>query len=237
MMRNLCCSIVIAIILVTASSHAATAEETIRQQRTLAGLQDDVEIVIDRYGFPHIYAKNEADAMFALGYMHAGDRLWQMDYLRRAAQGRLSEITGPDALQHDTFVRTIGLNRLASAAAERAKNHHGLYENLCAYAWGVNSCIAAKMPDQLPVEFNAMGYQPEAWKVEDSLAIGKAMAWELSGSLDDLYLGTLVERLGWETVDELFPIDRYGEIPIIPTEEPGQKRRIRSRHERTCPTE
>jgi penicillin amidase len=222
-MRNLCCSICISALLVTASSHCAAAEETICQQRILAGLQDDVEIVIDRYGFPHIYAKNETDAMFALGYMHAGDRLWQMDYLRRAAQGRLSEITGPDALQHDTFVRTIGLNRLANAAAERAKNHHGLYENLRAYAWGVNSCIAGMMPDRLPVEFNAMGYQPEAWKVEDSLAIGKAMAWELSGSLDDLYLGTLVERLGWETVDELFPIDRYGEIPIIPTEGPEQK--------------
>ena len=218
-MKNfLCVILLMAIFSMTPCTRCEAAEETIRLQRTLAGLRDDVEIVVDKYGFPHIYAENDVDAMFALGYMHATDRLWQMDFQRRAAQGRLAEILGPDALEHDTFVRTIGLNRLADLSAERAKNHHALYENLRAYTWGVNSYIAGKMPDRLPAEFARMGYQPEPWSIVDSIALGKAMAWELSGSLDDLYLGTLVEKLGWETVDELFPVDRYGEIPIISSE-------------------
>jgi penicillin amidase len=79
--------------------------------------------------------------------------------------------------------------------------------------------MAEAMADNLPIEFLELQYKPEPWKIEDSLAIGKAMSWELCGSMDDLYLGTLVEKLGWEAVDELFPINRYREVPIIPADE------------------
>jgi penicillin amidase len=74
------------------------------------------------------------------------------------------------------------------------------------------------MPEHLPREFGQLGYQPGPWTPTDSLAITKAMAWELCGSLDDLYLATLVEKLGQEVVTALFPIDRYKEVPIIPPE-------------------
>jgi len=214
-------SMIVAVMLIFTFPGYAPADDISTLSRTLGGLKSDVEIVVDKYGIPHIYAGNEADAMFALGYMHARDRLWQMDFDRRASQGRLSEIIGPDAFEHDIFVRTIGLNRLARAAVERVKNQGGLYENLTSYAWGVNSYMAGKMPDDLPPEFGRMDYQPGPWTVVDSLAIGKAMAWELCGSLDDLYLATLVRKLGPEIVDELFPIDRYREIPIIPEEAPA----------------
>ncbi len=217
-MRKAFCVAFFAIALSLPCVRSAAAEETPGLQKSFGGLKGNVEVVIDKHGFPHIYAESEADAMFALGYMHARDRLWQMDFNRRAAEGRLSEIMGPDALDHDVFVRTIGLNRLARLSAKRAQNDPKLYANMTAYAWGVNSFIAEKMPDHLPVEFQRLGYQPEPWTPADSVAIGKAMAWELCGSLDDLYMGTLVQKLGWETVSQLFPVDRYKEIPIIPSE-------------------
>ncbi|UCD57915.1 MAG: penicillin acylase family protein, partial [Candidatus Hydrogenedentota bacterium] len=156
-MQKALCSIFAAMFLVLGCGHRATAEEKPWLRRTLGGLKGDVEITIDKYGFPHIYAENEADAMFALGYMHARDRLWQMDFERRAAQGRLSEIMGPDALDHDIFVRTVGINRLARSSVKRAKTHRGVYENLTAYAWGVNSYIAEVMPAGLPLEFHRIG--------------------------------------------------------------------------------
>jgi len=196
----------------------AKAEEAL-SFKTFGGLKSDVEVVIDKFGFPHIYAGNEADAMFVLGYLHARDRLWQMDFNRRAAQGRLAEIMGEGALENDFFIRRIGLNRLAKASAERVKDNLLVYRNLRAYTWGINSYIAEVMPEDLPIEFQELQYKPEPWKIEDSLALGKAISWELCGSMDDLYLGALVEKFGWETVNELFPLNRYREFPIIPPEE------------------
>ncbi|MBI5117382.1 penicillin acylase family protein [Candidatus Poribacteria bacterium] len=222
-MRKALFSALVAIVISVANGNWATAEEVVRLEKNLGGLRENVEVITDKFGIPHIYAKDEADAMFALGYVHARDRLWQMDFSRRAAQGRLAEVVGPDALEHDAFVRTIGLNRLADASAERVKNHPGLYRNLVAYSWGVNSYIAGKMPEELPVEFRRLDYQPGPWTVADSLSIGKAMAWDLCGSLDDLYLGTLTEKLGPAVVDELFPIDRYMEIPIVPPTEDAKE--------------
>jgi penicillin amidase len=219
--KALCCAVA-AIVLSLAAPQSAPAEEPIRTQKSLGGLKGSVEIVVDTYGVPHIYAESEDDAMFALGYLHARDRLWQMDFNRRAAQGRLSEIMGLDTLEHDTFVRTIGLNRLARKTAARVKEHAGLHSALTAYAWGINSYMAEHMPDGLPIEFQQIGYLPDPWTPTDSLAIGKAMAWELCGSMDDLYLGELAEKLGVEAINELFPIDRYNEVPIMP---PGQPKR------------
>ena len=223
MIKALCRTITTAA-LVLICCRPALAEEPLRLHRTLGGLKASVEVVIDTYGIPHIYAEHEADAMFALGYVHARDRLWQMDFNRRAAQGKLSEIMGADALEHDVFVRTIGLSRLARESEERAKDHRGLYSNLTAYSWGVNSFIAENMPDGLPQEFARLNYLPGPWTPVDSLSLGKAMAWELCGSMDDLYLGTLVEKLGGNTIDELFPLNRYGEVPIIPAGKSAKKR-------------
>ncbi|RJP65520.1 MAG: penicillin acylase family protein [Candidatus Abyssobacteria bacterium SURF_17] len=217
-MRKTFWSLCFALAVVCFPSFCSHAEESQPLETVVGGIKDEVEILVDKNGFPHIYAQNETDAMFALGYVHARDRLWQMDFNRRAAMGRLSEILGREALDHDTFVRTIGLNRLAAASAERVKSHPRVYQNLVAYSWGVNTYLAWKLPEEISFEFRRMDYQPEPWSIVDSLAIGKAMAWELSGSLDDLYMSVLVERLGWKTVEELFPVDRHNEVPIIPQE-------------------
>ncbi len=83
----------------------------------LSGLKEETEVLYDDFGVPHIYAKNEEDAYFALGYVHAQDRLFQMEMLRRAAGGRLSEVLGPDLLKIDELFRTLGLNQFAKEQA------------------------------------------------------------------------------------------------------------------------
>jgi penicillin amidase len=79
----------------------------------VSGLEDRVEISRDKWGVPHIYAQNEHDVYFAQGYVHAQDRLWQMEFSRRVGAGRLSEVLGEATLKSDQFLRTIGLYRAA----------------------------------------------------------------------------------------------------------------------------
>jgi len=79
----------------------------------VAGLTAPVEVIRDEWGVPHIYAENEYDLFFAQGYIHAGDRLWQMEFNRRIASGTLSAALGESTLDTDRFLRTIGLRRAA----------------------------------------------------------------------------------------------------------------------------
>jgi penicillin amidase len=85
-----------------------STKPTYSGQLTLEGLQKPVEVLYDDFGVPHIYAQNDEDAYYALGYVHAQDRLFQMEMIRRAAGGRLSEILGPDLLKTDKLFRTLG---------------------------------------------------------------------------------------------------------------------------------
>ncbi|MGR3763967.1 penicillin acylase family protein [Rossellomorea sp. NS-SX7] len=146
----------------------------------LSGLSQDVEVIRDEQGVPHISATNEKDLFIAQGYVQAQDRLFQMDLSRRQASGRLSEIIGEKTVERDKFFRTLGLRRAAevsyTAYPEEAK------QILEWYAEGVNAFIKeADEEGRLPVEFTLMGYKPEEWKPVDSLTIGKYMAFDLGG--------------------------------------------------------
>src|SRR5829696_8407280 len=101
----------------------------------LAGLSRPVEILRDAYGIPHIYAATLDDAHFALGYVHAQDRLWQMEMNRRVAAGRLAEILGAGALESDRFLRTLGVRRAAEASLKHVDAD--TRQALDAYAAGV----------------------------------------------------------------------------------------------------
>src|SRR6266699_1451072 len=90
----------------------------------LRGLHEAVEIITDRYGIPHIYAQNEDDLYFAQGYMHAQDRLWQLEINRRLGSGRLSEIFGEVALETDRFCRRLGMHRSAEEEITRLDPHN-----------------------------------------------------------------------------------------------------------------
>lgn len=138
----------------------------------LKGLQQRVEVYYDGFGIPHIYAQNEEDAYMALGYVHAQDRLFQMEMLRRAAAGRLAEILGPDFIKVDKFFRTIGLNEFARHHAEKfLSSDTAHYQRIThAYQRGINAFLQY---GKTPVEFLLLGIPKEEFKPADVyLAIG-----------------------------------------------------------------
>ncbi len=138
----------------------------------LSGLKEEVEVKYDDVGVPHIYAKNETDAYFALGYVHAQDRLFQMEMLRRAAGGRLSEVLGPDLLKIDKLFRTLGINQFAKEQAKKfmSSDSVAFQRATIAYQKGVNEYVRT---GKTPIEFRIMGIPKEEFTPEDIyLAIG-----------------------------------------------------------------
>jgi penicillin G amidase len=144
---------------------------------TLQGLQAPVAISRDRDAVPHIRAENMADAYFALGFVHAQDRLWQMEAIRRVGQGRLAEIVGKRGLASDRFARVLGYERLARAAlAQLSPKARAAVDS---YTAGINAWLQ-NHSGALPPEFVALRFAPEPWRPEDCLIWGKLMATRLS---------------------------------------------------------
>lgn len=144
---------------------------------TLPGLSAPVEVIRDRWGVPHIYAKDTSDLYYALGFVHAQDRLWQMELNRRTAQGRLSELFGELALDTDRAARTFGFNRLGRTDWENSSEL--IREAMTAYTKGVNAFIQSPGA-KLPVEFTLIRHRPEPWQPEDGAAFARVMIWQLS---------------------------------------------------------
>jgi penicillin G amidase len=179
---------------------------------TLPGLQESVEVTRDLNAVPHIYAKNKADAYFALGYVHAQDRLWQMEFQRRVGAGRLAEVVGEAALETDKFLRTLSVYYYAEATIPNLSTEtKGVLES---YVAGVNSYLQTKRGPLSP-EFLMLRHTPEPWKVADVLVWAKMMAWDLSGNWDDEVLrARMTEVLSPEQIAELWP-PYPGDAPII----------------------
>lgn len=170
---------------------------------TVAGLRAPIEIIRDVDAVPHIYAQNKLDALFGLGYVHAQDRLWQIEFQRRIGQGRLSEILGPTTLATDRFLRTLGVNRAAQSAWENLPAESR--EQTEAYIAGINASIAASQGN-LPPEFLLVGAKPEPWTGPDVLVWQKMMAWDLSGNYGtELMRSDLARKVGLDRADQLLP--------------------------------
>ncbi|MGE5539107.1 MAG: penicillin acylase family protein [Gemmatimonas sp.] len=168
----------------------------------LAGLQQPVAITRDRDGIPHIRASTDADAYFALGFVHAQDRLWQMEGSRRLGEGRLAEVVGPLGVGSDRFSRVMGFARLARASLERLSPDARAAVD--SYTAGVNAWIDTHR-GALPPEFVALRYQPEPWRPEDSLVWGKLMASRLSGWGVELLRMRIATLLTVEETADVFP--------------------------------
>jgi penicillin amidase len=167
----------------------------------LSGLETPVEVIRDRWGVPHIYAETVLDLMLAQGFVHAQDRLWQMDFQRRLTAGRLSEVLGAEAVPVDRWIRTLGMRRVAEQ--EVSLFEADLHANLEAYTAGVNARIAQ---GRLPIEFTLLRYQPEPWVVADTLTWIKMMSWTLSVNWEaEILRARLIARLGPERAAELEP--------------------------------
>lgn len=151
-----------------------------------------VHIRRDAQGIPHIFSSAEHDLFVGYGYAMAQDRLWQLDYLRRRAVGRLSEIFGVEALESDLLVRTVGLHRIA-ADEERSLPDRSI-GMLEAFSSGVNSVMEAQF-DRLPIEFELLGYEPEPWRPMDCLAIMGEFRWYLTGRFPVIVMPELAKRV------------------------------------------
>jgi len=176
------------------------------------GITDKVNIYRTEQGVPLIFAENENDLYFSLGYMHAQDRLWQMDLMRRVAEGRLAEIFGAEVKDYDILFRTIGIKRNSEIIYSRLSvKSKSLLSDYCK---GVNFFISNNMKN-LPLEFDILNYKPEEWKPEHSVMLLKLMSWELNLSwYTDFMFGEIVNRLGYEKALDLFP-DYPEDAPFI----------------------
>lgn len=167
----------------------------------LEGLDNNVEIIRDSWGVPHIFAQDEHDLVLACGYVHAQDRMWQMDLTRRAAFGRLSEVFGKDLLDQDKLVRTLGLGRAVLRDSETlsAKTK----ELLTAYSRGINNWLESRTW-QWPLEFLVLRYRPEPWTIQDSLAIKEVMSLLLCMDFrSEAVRARLLKKFGAERAGEI----------------------------------
>ncbi len=185
----------------------------------VAGLSAPVEVIRDKWGVPHIYAQNEHDLFFAQGYVHAQDRLWQMEFNRRVGSGTLSAILGEATLDTDRFLRTLGLRR--AAEKDWALADDDMRAVMEAYADGVNAYVEAHR-DRLPLEFTILGVDPEPWTPVDSLTWGKVIAYGLGANYDyELLRARIIGDLGKEAAQELLPPYPDGAPVIVPPEARG----------------
>ena len=168
----------------------------------LAGLAAPVEVWRDSLGVPHVWARTERDLAFVQGWLHARDRLWQMEVLRRASQGRLSEMFGEATLESDRFLRALGLWRSARAGAEALDpDARALID---AYAAGVNAWLAGR-DAPLPPEFALVRVEPEPWTAANVIALEKVMAMDLALYGTSANMARAAARLGADRAALLSP--------------------------------
>jgi len=187
---------------------------------SVTGISAPIDIVRDADAIPHIFAATKADALFGLGYAHAQDRLWQMEFQRRIGFGRLCEIFGAAALPQDRFLRTVGFGRAARAAWENTPEW--ARQQVYAYVSGVNAFLATHHGTGLPLEFSLLRFEPEAWSGPDVLVWVKMMAWDLSSNYTlELLRQDLIRTVGAERMAALMPPYATAGLSIVPSRPGG----------------
>lgn len=191
---------------------------------SLSILDAPVDVIIDTWGVPHIYAETVEDAFRVLGYLHAKERLFQMILQNHMAAGRLSELVGSPALSTDKYYRTIGLARAAERTYEWFLSHQDSNPEV-AYALdlvnaevaGVNAFIESMTQATTPLEFKMLGIQARKWTPHDIFLWSKMMTWGLSGGFADLE-----RQFIWATIEneslrqDMYPSVMPYTVPIIP---------------------
>jgi penicillin amidase len=179
----------------------------------LTGLSKPVEITRDANAVPHIFAETAEDAYFALGFVHAQDRLWQMEFMRRLGAGRLAEVLGEPALDTDRYIRTLGLYRLAEAIYGNTSAE--VRSALDSYAAGVNAWLSTRR-GALPPEFILLNFEPEQWRPADTLVWNRLMALRLGRNRKNEILRARIAKeldakgLNAGLLDQLWPDDPPG---------------------------
>lgn len=168
----------------------------------LQGLQNPVTIHRDKWSIPHLHAQTKQDLFFAQGFVHAQERLFQMELNRRVANGQLSALVGEVALDTDRLARTLGFARVAKEIWQAADET--TQADLTTYTAGVNAYLASQ--PAMPVEFTLLRHTPDEWTVFDTLAFSRVQAWALShGWANALVRAQLIEALGVDLISEIEP--------------------------------
>jgi penicillin G amidase len=181
----------------------------------LKGLTGPADVYFDDHGIPHVYALSWPDAARVLGYLHARDRLWQMDLFRRQSQGTLAEVLGPGQVESDVLMRQLGVRAGCEELWRSKAIPDEMRAELLAYAEGVNAYLNEVGEKGLPAFFKLLDYKPAPWIPVDTLSFSKYMGWDQSGTMDDLWFGAMVEKLGVTAVEELWPLERPYEVPTV----------------------
>lgn len=174
-----------------------------------------VTIFRDAYGIPHVRASSLADAFFAQGFVHATDRLWQMEFDRRRAIGRWSEVVGQSGLLMDRFVRRAGIRKSAEVDVDHFDDEtRTVFES---YAAGVNAFI--ETTDKLPIEYEIAGIQPEPWEPWHSTAVFKIRHILMGTAMSKLLRARVLHHCGPEIASTLRSESLGDEVLVVPTGE------------------
>ena len=196
----------------------AAAVPPLEGELRLPGLAAPVEVLRDEWGVPHIRAKGEADAWFALGVVHAQDRLFQMELNRRRALGRAAEWLGAAAAEGDVLARRLGVE--AASRRDFAAASPEARAMLAAYAAGVDAFIASGAP--LPVEYGLLGAEPEAWEAWHPIAVMRRLGLLMGSVWFKLWRAAALPVVGAEGMAKLRYDDGGGDLLLVP---PGAEAR------------
>jgi penicillin amidase len=181
-----------------------------------ADVGSSVRIVRDRWGVVHVFGESLADVYFGFGLAVGRDRLWQLEYRRRWAYGRLAEVMGESAVASDKAARTLDFAALALAEMEH--HPHTTSVALDGYARGINAAIA-QCGEELPAEFDVLGFRPEPWTAADCVTISRASLWQFSGRIENLVIAEVAGRLPNGLGDRFMRVEA-DEESIVPAERP-----------------
>jgi len=180
------------------------------------GLKGPVDVYFDERLVPHVFARQEADAYFVQGWLHARYRLWQMEFQTLAAAGRISEVVGPRAVDYDRGMRRMGMTYAAENALRMIEADADTREACDSYTAGVNAYIASLDEAALPLEYKLLGYRPEKWTNLKTALFTKAMTNDLAGYDRDFEYTRALALLGERDFRLLYPEVSDSLSPVVP---------------------
>lgn len=190
------------------------------QSLELAGLSAPVDVRYDDRGVPHIFAQTEDDAARALGWVHARDRLFQMEMIQRAVAGTLTELVGARALPLDRSARRLALAEGALAKWNAIPDTAVVKRDVNAYMDGVNAYIAGMRPQDLPLEYRLLGRKPRRFEPQDTYFLLIRMSQTLSFQQGELGHHAVSQLVGKAAADAIFAVNAPIQEPIEPV--PGR---------------
>jgi penicillin amidase len=203
-----------------------SAELPESDERAVTGLGANVEVKYDDRGVPHIFAETENDAYRALGWVHARDRLFQMELTQRAVAGTIAELVGARALPLDRESRRLALARAAEAKWAAIPEGSEVHAAVSSYMEGVNAYVAGMRQEDLPLEYRLLGRKPRAFEPKDTYYLLARMSQTLSYQESELRIAAVEQLIGVAATDALFPIDAPIQEPIEPVPGRSQARVI-----------